>query len=890
MIETLVHRIVSIFYWLIRRKKVDQELNDELETFVQMAAADQIRDGASPEEARRLALIHLGGVEQAKERVRTARHGAWLDEVGRDVRYAARNCASNPGFTIVVVLTLALGIGANTAIFSLIDALMLRSLPVRDPQQLVQVKMGEPAKPDVHFSYPIARALAERPDIFSTAAGFTAGWPFNVGSPGSVIVVRGALVTGAYYETLGLNPVEGRLLTRADDEIGAPLVAVISYGYWERQYGARPDIVGQTLTIGGQAVTIVGVSPRGFVGANVGEIADITMPIAAIPRIQPESPDTARLLERGNFWLRVLARPAAGVSVSQATARLDAMWRQNSETLISPGWPAFLQKRVADSVFQLSPGGTGWTILRDQYTKPLMVLTAVVSVVLLIACANVASLLLARAASRQREIGLRLAIGAGRARVVRQLLIESSFLSLIGAGVGLALAWLGGRFLVTLVSSGPFSVKIDLAPNWHILGFTMALGVATALAFGTAPALKATAATPLSVLRADSRTTASTSRLLPLLVSGQVALSLVLLVGAGLFVRTLQNLQAVDTGFNSEGVLLVDLNTRRGPLPLTFLDDLRQVPGVVSASMSTNPPFSGAIWSEAAVPAGQQVPERDNALFVGATPGFFATMQIRLLAGREFTDRDSVDRPAVAIVNRAYARRFFPDQNPVGQHLSAMVRGQRTDLDIVGLVESAINATLRTPPRATVYVAYAQLRGDLPTTVAIRTAGSSAQISRAVRQLLQTKVPSAPIDVRPLSEEVNARMMRERMMATLTSGFGLLAVILACIGLYGLLAYGVARRVKEIGIRIALGAERRRVMTLVVGRAVRLVLIGIAVGLPAALWASRWIESMLFGLKPTDLTTIGSAIAMLIITAQVAVYIPAWRASRVDPLTALRHD
>jgi predicted permease len=887
MIETLLHRVVSIFHWLIHRKKVDQELNDELETFVHMAAADQIRDGATPEEARRMALMHLGGVEQAKERVRTARHGAWLDEIGRDVRYAARNCASNPGFTLVVVLTLALGIGANTAIFSLIDALMLRSLPVRDPQQLVQVKMGEPAKPAEHFSYPIARALADRNDIFSTAAGFSGGWPFNVGSPGSVVVVRGALVTGAFYDTLGLNPAEGRLLTRSDDESGAPLVAVISYGYWERQYGARPDVVGQTLTIGGVPVTIVGVSPRGFVGANVGEIADITMPIAAIPQIQPES---ARLLERGNVWLRVLARPAPGVSESQATARLNAVWRQVSETLISPGWPAFLRKNMADAVFQLSPGGTGWTVLRDQYTRPLVVLMAVVSVVLLIACANVASLLAARASSRQREITVRLAIGASRARIVRQLLIESTLVSLMGAAVGLALAWLTSRFLVTLISSGPFDVMVDLSPNLHVLGFTTALGIATALAFGTAPALQATAADPSSALRADTRTTTLPSRLLPVLVSGQVALSLVLLVGAGLFVRTLENVQSVDPGFKSEGVLLVDLNTRRDPLSLNFLDDLRQAPGVVSASMSTHTPFNGAIWSEMAVPAGQRLPERENALFVGAAPGFFATMQIRLLAGREFLDRDTVDHPAVAIVNRTYAQRYFPDQNPVGQHLSAMVRGQRTDLEIVAVAESAHTAALRTTPRSMVYVAYAQLSGNLPTTLTFRVAGSLAQTSAAIRRMLQAKVPNAPIDVRPLSAQVNAVMIRERMMATLAGGFGLLAVVLACVGLYGLLACGVARRIKEIGIRMALGAERRRVVTLVVARATRLVLVGIAVGLPAALWASRWIESMLFGLKPTDSVAIGGAIAMLIITAQVAVYIPAWRASRVDPLAALRHE
>jgi len=883
---TLLHRLASVLRWIVHRNRAETDLDDELRTFVDMAAADQIRTGAAPEDARRLALMQVGGIEQTKEHVRTGRHGAWLDEMGRDVRHAVRSCAANPGFTIVVVLTLALGIGANTAIFSLIDALMLRSLPVRDPDQLVQVWMGDPAKPDAGFSYPIVRALAARSDIFATAAGFSSVRPFNVGSRGSVAAVRGAFVTGAFYETLGLTPFKGRLLTRADDEIGAPLVAVISHGYWERQYGARPDIVGQTLTIGGAPVTIVGVSPRGFVGANVGDIAEITVPVAAIPQIQPEA---SRLLERGNSWLRMLARPAAGVSLTQATARLDATWRQISSELIAPGWPSFLRKQMADAVFQLSPGGTGWTVLRAQYTKPLVVLMTVVSLVLLIACANVASLLLARASSRQREIAVRLAIGAGRARVVRQLLVESIVVSIAGAVMGLVLASLTSRFLVTLISSGPVDVSIDLSPNWHVLGFTTALAIATALAFGTAPALQATSTQPSSALRADSRTTPAMTRLLPLLVSGQVALSLALLVGAGLFVRTLQNLQAVDPGFKSDGVLLVNL-TPRAPMPSNFLDDLRQAPGVVSASMSTHTPFDGAVWSDVAVPAGQQVPERDNALFVGAAPGFFDTMQIRLLAGRQFTDRDSLDRPAVAIVNRAYAQRFFPDRNPVGQHLAAMVRSERKDLEIVGLVESTHTTGLRAAPRATVYVAYSQLTGTLPTAITFRVAGSLAQTGDAIRRLLQAKVPSSPIDVRPLSEQVNGRMSQERMMATLASGFGVLAVALACIGLYGLLACSVARRIKEIGIRMALGAERSRVMTLVVSRAVRLVLAGISVGLPTALAASRWIESMLFGLKSTDLITIAGAIGMLILTAQVAVYIPAWRASRVDPLAALRHE
>ncbi len=883
---TLLHRLASIVRGIVKRDRAERDLHDELQAFVDMAAADQMRDGVAPDEARRRAVLQLGGVEQAKERVRTSRHGWWLDEIGRDLRYALRMAFRDRTFTVVVVLTLALGIGANSAIFSLIDALMLRMLPVRDPRQLVLVEMGEPGRPEPHFSYAIARALSERGEVFATAAGFS-GWPFTVGAPGSMAHVQGALVTGAYYETLGLNPAAGRLLTRADDEPGASLVAVISHGYWERQFANRPDAVGGTLTIGGVPVTIVGVSPRGFVGANVGARADITMAAAALPRLYPES---ASLLERGNFWLRVLARPAAGISIEQAAVRLNTAWPQIAEPLIAPQWPASRRQAMAASVFQLSPGGTGWASLRDQYTKPLFVLMGAVAVVLLIACANVASLLLARASTRQREMAVRLAMGASRSRVVRQMLIESTLLSLTGAAIGLALASIVGRLLIDMLSTGLFEVALDLGPNPRVLGFTAAAAIVTAIGFGLAPALQATAAAPASVLRADTRMSGPPSRLLPSLVVGQVALSVVLLVGAGLFVRTLRNLQLVDPGFASEGVLLVDFDARRTALSPDVLDEVRRVSGVVSVSVSTHTPLSGSMWSEPAVPAGRPVPETDNALFVGAGPGFFEAMRTRLLAGREFTDRDGAGAPAVAIVNDAYAQRHFPGQNPIGQHLAATVRRERRDLEIVGVVGNTHATSLRAAPRPTVYVAYAQLTSNLPSTLVVRVAEPLAPTSEAIQQALQKHVPNAPLQVRPLSAQVGVQMVQEQMLAALASGLGFLALVLVAIGLYGLLGYRVARRTKEIGVRMALGAERRQVMRLVLGSAAWLVLAGLALGVPAALAASQWVESLLFGLKPTDRTVVGGALVVLFVTAQLAASLPAWRASRVDPLAALRHE
>ena len=886
---TLLYRLASVLRWLFNRNRAEQLLDDEIQSFIDMSAAAKVGQGMPPAEARRLAILELGGVEQTKERVRTYRHGAWLDDVGRDVGYAFRMFRKNPGFTVVIVLTLALGIGANTAIFSLIDALMLRWLPVQNPQELVLVSLRERdamVPGGGTLSYAITRALADQHEIFAGVGGFSAS-SFDVGTPGSVRRVPGAVVTGGYYETLGLRPVIGRLLGDEDDRPGAPLVAVISYGYWERQFARSVGAVGQTIQIKGVPVAVVGVSPRGFVGADVGSIADITIPVATFAGVDPGG---APMAGPGNFWLRVLARPEAGVTPPEAAARLEVVWRQISESVIAPHWPPSRRKAMADMLFQLIPGGTGATHLRERYQKPLVVLMAMVVLVLLIACSNVASLLLARASARQREIAVRLAIGAGRGRIVRQLLIESTLLSSIGAAFSMGLAWIAGRFLVDLISTGPTRIVFDLTPNWHILGFTSAVAIATGVLFGIAPALQTTAARPSVVLKDGARGTGSRSRLLPSLVTAQVALSLVLLAGAGLFVRTLRNLENLDPGFKAEGVLLVDLEGRRAAVPRELVDEVQRVPGVASVSFSTHTPLNGWVWSDPAVAAGQTIPERDTAYFVGAGPRFFETMQIRLLSGREFTDRDSVGSPAVAVVNEAFAQRYLSRQDPVGQHLSASVRGKREDLEVVGLARNTNAAGLRAVPPPTVYVPYLQLTGELPTTLTVRATGRLAQMASTTEQVLQTKLPGAPIEARPLSAQVGATLVRERMMATLAGAFGVIALTLACIGLYGLLAYSVAQRTKEIGIRMALGARPRLVVALVLKRGAWLVLAGVALGLPAAWAASQWTESMLFGLTPGDPMAIGAAIVLLMAAAQLAAYLPARRASRVDPLAALRHE
>lgn len=890
---SLFNRLRSILSWTVRRSRAEARLDEEIETFLDMSAADKMRDGVPPEEARRLARLELGGAEQVKEAVRTYRHGALLDECGRDLRYALRMFARNPAFTAVILLTLALGIGANTAIFSLIDALMLRSLPVSKPHELVQVNLrerGAAGPGGESFSHAIVRALDQQRDIFTGVAGFSS-INFNVGTPGSQQRVHGALVTGSYYRTLGLEPVAGRLLGPQDDEPGAPLAAVLSYRYWKRQYEGSHAAIGQTIAANGVTLTIVGVSPRGFLGTDATAFADITAAVSAMPQLYPSF---ASLLGPGNFWLRVLARPAAGALPSAAASRLTAVWPGIADQVIAPHWPAPRRTAMAESVFVFEPGATGWSGLRETYDQPLYVLMAVAGLVLLTACANVASLFLARATARQREIAVRLAIGAGRRRIVRQLVIEGLVLSSAGAALGVAVAWALARFLVDLISTGPFQIEFDLTPNGNVLLFSGGLAIVTGLVFGLAPALRTKQSGPLLALTQDTRTSTMRSRLLPSLVTLQVALSLVLVAVAGLLVRTLMNLQQLDPGFSSERVLVVGVDRgstpREARIEETLLETVRSIPGVTAVSLATHTPLDGSAWTEAVAPAGKPVPETDNTRMLAIGPQYFQTLGIPLVQGRAFNDFDRMDGAAVAIVSERFAEREFPNENPIGRRIAATLMGKPSNMEIVGIAKNVKFGGLRRQPPATVYIPYAQFGGDLPPSLAIRGEGPEAGLREAIRAALQPRLPAAPVEVRALDTQVNATLVRERLMASLAGGFGVLALILSSVGLYGLLAYTVAQRSREIGIRMALGAQASSVVARVLMNGVRLVALGVIVGLPGAWAASRSIESMLFGLTPSDPAVIGSAILLLVAAALLASFLPARRAARVDPLIALRHE
>jgi putative ABC transport system permease protein len=889
----VLHRLRSLLRWLFRRKNVEQELHDELQTFVELSAAENIKAGLSPEEARRRAQLDLRGVEQTKERVRTRRWGAWVDEIAQDVRYALRGYLRNPGLTIAILLTLALGIGANTAIFSLTDALMLQWLPVDKPEELMQLKMrpADAKEPFDTFSYDIVRAIAGQSRIFDGVAGFSGAMTFNVGLSGNMSKIPVTMVTGGYYKTLGLKPALGRLLNEEDDKKDSPPIAVISYGYWERQFAQQAGVLGQTVLLNGMPVTIVGVSAKGFTSPNVGQTSDITLPIAALPHVNPKA---ASLLGPGNFWLRMLARPSEGMSIASVQAYLASVWPGLAEQVISPRWSPDRRKAMAAASFVLMAGGTGWTPLRAMYKKPLAVLSAIVGLVLLIACFNIAGLQLARGFSRQRETAVRLAIGAGRGRLIRQFLIESTLLSFIASLFGVGLAWVSSTVLVNMIMPA-FPISLDLTPNLHVLGFTALIAIATGILFGVLPALQISRGDASSVLNEVARIAGTRSRLIPGLVTLQVAVSLVLLIAASLFIRTLQNLQNLDMGFGHDGVLLVTFEDA-AKFRNELVDEIRGISGVVSASISTNTPLSGGLWTEPAVPAGQSLPQRDTAIFIGAGPRYFETLLTPLVSGRGFSERDSADSAPVAVISEALARRYFAGTNPVGQYISTTARvgpvepGKARNVEVVGVAKDTVAAGLRRDAYPAVYVPYVQLKGTFPLTLEVRISGSLTASASALRAFLQPRLPDTVIEVRPLSIQVEGAMAQERVMATFAGAFAVLALMLACIGLYGLLAYDVARRTKEIGIRMSLGAHQKTVIANIVKSAAWLLLLGVVVAVPAAWAASRWVQSLLFGIKATDPVAIGEAVLLMMLVGFAAAYIPARRASRIDPLEALRHE
>ncbi len=825
----------------------------------------------------------------------------------RDIRHGSRALRKNPSFAVVVVLTLGLGIGANTAIFSLMDQVLLRSLPVRDPASLVLFDgpgafMGRTYN-DHTFSYPMYTDFRDRGgDVFT---GVLARFPtsMTVVWKGQAERAAGELVSGNYFDLLGIRPALGRVLTAADDRTpgGHPL-AVLSYGYWMRRFGGDPAVLNQTINVNGHPLSIVGVTSQGFAGLQVGESADVMVPMMMKAQMTPTWND---LDNRRSRWLNVFARLRPGVTRAQAEAAMNVVYRQVNELEIqqipSPS-PSFHQRFTTKHLDLLS-GARGLSDLRTQFSTPLIVLMSMVGLVLLIACANVANLMLARTTSRQKEIALRLALGAGRGRIVRQYLAESCLLAFAGAALGLLLAtWTGGLLLASLPGERASST-LSSDPDLRVALFALALGLLTALVFGVGPALAATRETVTSALKEEAGAVVGggrQARLRRLLVVGQVAMSMLLLAGAGLFARSLYNLKTIDPGFQVERLLAFSVdpslsgydNAAAVALYDRMQGELSAVPGVRNASMSEIGALSGNDWSMTVHVEGYQSKEGEdmNPSVDGVGPRYFATMGIPVVAGREFTESDTKGAPKVAIINETMAKYFFGSDNPIGRHFG-VGRSTPADIEIVGVVKDVRSLQLRNQAPRFIYLPYRQDDSLTSLTFYVRSAQDRQAAATAVRQAVQRLDPNLPIfDMKSMDVQVDESLFIERMVAALSVAFGGLATLLAALGLYGVMSYAVARRTREIGIRMALGAERGRVLWLVLRDVALLAGAGIAGGLLCALWLTRQVQSQLFGLSPNDPVTIGGAVLLLAAIAMAAGYVPARRATAIDPMQALRSD
>lgn len=824
----------------------------------------------------------------------------FLESLIQDIGYALRLLRRSPIFTAAVTLSLALGIGANTAIFSLIDAVMWRTLPVKDPEGLVLLTHSRGTAFEGGFTYQQYRIMRRQ-----EGRGFTqlAAWSpvrLNISIEGSLEpTTDGQLVSGNYFSLLGVSPIAGRSILPEDDQVpnGHP-VAMMSYGYWKRRFGLSPSVIGRDISISGTEFTIIGVTPPEFFGVQVGSSPSLFLPVMMQPTVMPDSENLLDQPILYSPWLQIVSRIAPGGMAAQAVAEMEPIYNQEVPTVNKFGGPPLPPERLV-----LQSAATGISSLRRQFSQPLFILMAIVGIVLVIACANTANLLLARSASRSGEFGVRLALGAGRGRLIRQLLVESIVLAVAGGVCGVVLAVLATRLLIAFMSAGQTPIVLALNPDSRMLAFTASVSVLTGILFGLTPALRATRIDLTPSLKTLGRSVRGSLWSGKILCVTQVALSLLLLIGAGLFVRSLQKLNAQDAGVDRDRVLIVRVEPRGSDqrnipgttprLDRTYRDlqaRVAAIPGVQSCSLAQFTPTMLRGNSPAfGLPSGGE----QHALVPMIYPKFFETMGIGLVAGRDFNEGDlSPQSPLVAVVNETFARLAFAGAPAVGQHLK-----QRNDLiEIVGVVRDSRYTSVREDTPPTVYQTFLQTRtgrGQMALYVRVGTA-PGAVLSR-VRQAVQDIDRNLPLfDIHTLTEEMGAVLIRDRLIATLSTVFSGLALILACVGLYGLLAFSVVQRRAEMGIRMALGANRGDVIWTVMREALLLVAAGVIIGVPAALvlghLASNRISGLLFGLRSTDPMTIAAATVFLALIAAGAGYVPARRASRVDPMVALRTE
>jgi predicted permease len=901
---SLIARMRSWLRVSSQRAGFERDMQDEMRTHLELYQADLRRRGMPEEEARRRALAEFGSVSARKEECRDAVGLRLLAELRGDVSYAFRLLRRSPAFTLVALLSLALGIGANTAIFSLIDTVLVKTLPVEDPQRLFFVdnsggKSGGSSGPP----YPCFERLRDHNRFLSGIAAFDERM-FKVSIDGVPERVRGQYASGSYFDLLGVPAIHGRLLTPADDSEpgrGGPQgpVAVISDGFWTRRFGRDPAVLGKSIQVGTQWVTIVGVTPPGFFGLQVGAPLDITLPMMLVEQgLQSEQ----------SWWLSVIGRLAPGATVEQARADLEVLW---DAYLTEVGMPRDKRGGYFTGI-ALVPAARGANALRESYSEPLIIVMAIVGVVLLIGCANVANLLLARATARQNEMAVRLAIGASRGRLIRQLLTEGVVLVALGAGAGLLFAQWGASFLIAMLAGPAESLVLEPDFDLRVLGFTAGVSVATALLFSLTPALRATRVDAAKPAAAGG--TATYNRLGRSLVVVQVTLSVLLLSGATLFMRTLHNLNRVPSGFDRGGVLTMQLeatvprrtvplktssefctdHARFGPIWRGFIDRVHELPGIASAAVATLHPLTGRDRGvKIAIHGPAPGPEKDRGIHINqVTHRYFETTGIRLLAGRVFTPSDQAGSLRVAVLNETATRGLFGAANPLGRTVNFPGQCTEDDYEIVGIVTDTRYLNLRTPDERMVYVPLEQPIDPVGSTiVAVRGPGDVTRLAPSIRATASETVPSGFVtEIATIEQRVEMSLVRERVLALLATFFAGLAVSLACIGLYGVLAYRVVRRTREIGIRIAVGARQQNVVWMMMRETLLLVTVGATLGTFASLVANRYIAGQLFDVTPHDPTAIVAALSMLAIVTTIAGYVPARHASRIDPVNALRAE
>lgn len=828
-----------------------------------------------------------------------------IETLIQDLRYALRMLRKSPAFTVVAVLTLALGIGANTAMFSLIDAVMLRMLPVSRPEELLQVSRHDPrsnGEAEPIFTNPLWEQIRDQQDVFSGAFAW-GGDRFDLSQGGAVHLVTGLWVSGDLFSSLGVRPAAGRLIAASDDRRGCPAVAVLSYGFWQDHYGGAHSAVGSILSLNSHPFEVIGVAAPGFYGMQVGDKFDVAAPLCATTVFDGKQ---SRLDHRSWWWLDVAGRVRPGVSRTQVTARLAVLSPSIVEAALPTDWAPDMQREFLKQTMVTTPVATGTSSLRRQFDQPLQILMAVVGLVLLIACANIASLMLARAAARHREIAVRQALGASRWRLIRQLLTECILLSTAGAVIGILFARWGTAVLVRLLSTARNAVFLDLSLDGRVLGFTAGVAVLTAILFGLLPALRSTRVSLTSAMKGSQALDAGRSlrfRGRKWIVASQLALSLVLLVAAGLLLRSFAKLASLDLGFDRNNILLVGTDLQVAKVPANQLETtyeqiesrLNALPGVLSVGRSIITPISRRMWNSNIQTDWSKSLTGDNtvAWFNYVSPGFFPTLRMPLLAGRSLSKSDTANSLAVAVVNQTLAHRFFPGLNAVGKTFRVDDVGDKPGppIEVVGVVKDAKYGAVREETYATAFFPATQIPEHAESeTLELRTAIPPSALTSQVQAAVAGVNKNISLEFHTLAGQVNDSMVQERLLALLSGFFGVLALLLAMIGLYGTLSYLVAQRRTEIGIRMALGAQGGSILRLVMREVISVLAGGVVIGVCLSLATTRWLQQMLFGLGARDTVTISAAIGLLSGVALVAGYLPARRATKVDPMVALRYE